>query len=148
MITAGFRETGGEGAAVEGRMLAVARRHGMRLVGPNCMGVQNAELGVRLNASFSRSFPQPGPVAFVSQSGAMGEAILAHADHIHLGVSMFVSMGNRADVSANDLLEYWDRVPGLACILLYLESFGNPRNFVPTARRVSRTKASLYSSRP
>lgn len=141
VITAGFRETGGEGAALEGRMLAVARRHGMRLVGPNCMGVQNAELGVRLNASFSRSFPQPGPVAFVSQSGAMGEAILAHADHIHLGVSMFVSMGNRADVSANDLLEYWDRVPGLACILLYLESFGNPRNFVPTARRVSRTKA-------
>ena len=78
----------------------------MRLVGPNCMGVQNAEDDVRMNASFSRTFPRAGPVAFLSQSGAMGEAILAHADRIQLGVTMFVSMGNRADVSANDLLDY------------------------------------------
>ncbi|MBL8860604.1 MAG: acetate--CoA ligase family protein, partial [Planctomycetes bacterium] len=141
VITAGFKETGAAGAAAEARLLATARRHGLRLVGPNCMGIQNAEAGVRLNASFSRSFPQSGPVAFVSQSGAMGEAILAHADHLQLGVAMFVSMGNRADVSANDLIDYWGAEDPVRCILLYLESFGNPRNFVPIARRVSRDKA-------
>jgi acetyltransferase len=141
VITAGFKETGAQGALAEARILATARKAGMRMVGPNCMGVQNTELDVRLNASFSRTFAQPGPVAFVSQSGAMGEALLAHADHINLGVSMFVSMGNRADVSANDLLEYWGRDPAIRCILFYLESFGNPRNFVPIARRVSRTRA-------
>lgn len=141
VITAGFKETGPEGAQVEQKMLALARKHGMRLVGPNCMGIQNAQDDVRLNASFARTFPKNGPVAFVSQSGAMGEAILAHADHIHLGVAMFVSMGNRADVSANDLIEYWGREDSIRCLLLYLESFGNPRNFVPIARRVSRTKA-------
>ena len=141
VITAGFKETGAQGALAEARIRATARKAGMRMVGPNCMGIQNTETGVRLNASFSRTFAQPGPVAFVSQSGAMGEALLAHADHINLGVSMFVSMGNRADVSANDLLEYWGRVPEIRCILLYLESFGNPRNFVPIARRVRRTRA-------
>lgn len=141
VITAGFKETGVVGAQAEARILRTARKVGMRLVGPNCMGVQNANLDVRLNATFGRTFPKPGPVAFVSQSGAMGEALLAHADHINLGVSMFVSMGNRADVSANDLLEYWGADPAIRCVLLYLESFGNPRNFVPTARRVSRQKA-------
>lgn len=141
LITAGFKETGPEGARVEQRLLALVRKHGMRLVGPNCMGIQNAQDGVRLNASFARTFPKNGPVAFVSQSGAMGEAILAHADHIHLGVAMFVSMGNRADVSANDLIEYWGREDSISCLLLYLESFGNPRNFVPIARRTSRLKA-------
>jgi acetyl coenzyme A synthetase (ADP forming)-like protein len=141
VITAGFKETGPEGAKLERQLLALARKHGMRMVGPNCMGIQNAQAGVRLNASFARTFPKDGPVAFVSQSGAMGEAILTHADHIHLGVAMFVSMGNRADVSANDLIEYWGREAGIRCLLLYLESFGNPRNFVPIARRVSREKA-------
>ncbi|MFH0947298.1 MAG: acetate--CoA ligase family protein [Planctomycetota bacterium] len=141
IITAGFRETGPAGEKLEQEVLEVARSHGMRLVGPNCMGIQNAAADVRLNASFSRSFPVQGPVAFVSQSGAMGEAILAHADRIQLGVSMFVSMGNRADVSAGDLLDYWAQDDGIRCVLLYLESFGNPRHFVPIARRVSRTKA-------
>jgi len=141
VITAGFKETGPEGAAVEARLVKTARENGMRLVGPNCMGVQNTAEGVKMNASFSRSFPHPGPVAFLSQSGAMGEAILAHAERINLGVRMFVSMGNRADVSANDLLAYWGEDEAIRCILLYLESFGNPRNFVPVARRVSRTKA-------
>jgi acetyltransferase len=141
VITAGFRETGARGAEVEAELVRIARASGMRLVGPNCMGIQNAERDVQLNATFARTFPKPGPVAFVSQSGAMGEAILAQADHIQLGVSMFVSMGNRADVSANDLLSYWGRDAGIRCILLYLESLGNPRNFVPIARRVSRTKA-------
>lgn len=141
VITAGFKETGVDGAQAEARILRAARRVGMRLVGPNCMGIQNANHDVRLNATFGRTFPKPGPVAFVSQSGAMGEALLAHADQINLGVSMFVSMGNRADVSANDLLEYWGEDPAIRCVLLYLESFGNPRNFVPTARRISREKA-------
>jgi acetate---CoA ligase (ADP-forming) len=141
VITAGFKETGPRGAVAEARLVATARKSGMRLVGPNCMGIQNAMAGVRLNASFSRNFPRPGPVAFVSQSGAMGEAMLAHAERMNIGVSMFVSMGNRADVSANDLLDYWGGEDSLRCILLYLESFGNPRNFVPSARRVSRDKA-------
>ncbi len=141
VITAGFREVGGRGAEREAQILRTARRFGMRLVGPNCMGIQNALPGTRLNATFGRSFPRPGPVAVASQSGAMGEAILAHADHINLGVTMFVSLGNRGDVSPNDLIDYWAHEEGVRCILLYLESFGNPRNFVPIARRVSRTKA-------
>jgi acetyltransferase len=141
VITAGFRETGEEGAAREEEVVKIARKHGMRVVGPNCMGIQNAEVATRLNASFSRTFPSPGPVAFLSQSGAMGEAILAQADRLNLGVTMFVSMGNRADVSANDLIEYWGSEDSVKCILSYLESFGNPRNFIPIARRVSREKA-------
>lgn len=141
IISAGFKETGEEGARREAEVLKVARSHGMRVVGPNCMGIQNAESAVRLNATFSRSFPKPGPVAFVSQSGAMGEALLAQADRLNLGVTMFVSMGNRADVSANDLIDYWGDEESVRCILLYLESVGNPRNFVPIARRVSRRKA-------
>jgi len=141
IITAGFKEVGQPGAEREARILETARRHGMRVVGPNCMGIQNALPDARLNASFSRSFPKAGPVAFASQSGAMGEAILAHADHLNLGMSMFVSVGNRADVSANDLIEYWGGEESIRCMLLYLESFGNPRNFVPIARKVSREKA-------
>jgi acetate---CoA ligase (ADP-forming) len=141
VITAGFKEVGERGAEREAEILETARRHGMRIVGPNCMGIQNTLPGTRLNASFSRSFPHAGPVAVASQSGAMGEAILAHADHINLGVTMFVSLGNRGDVSPNDLIDYWSREESVSCILLYLESFGNPRNFVPIARRVSRTKA-------
>jgi acetyltransferase len=143
VISAGFKETGGDGTRREAEVLRICREYGMRLVGPNCMGVQNAEEGVRMNGTFSRSFPRPGPVAFVSQSGAMGEALLAHADRLNLGVTMFVSMGNRADVSANDLLDYWGDEAAIRCILLYLESVGNPRNFVPIARRVSRRKAIL-----
>jgi len=140
VITAGFKETGEEGAKLEAAIVSIARKHSMRLVGPNCMGIQNAAPDVRLNASFSRTFTKSGPVAFISQSGAMGEAILAHADQINLGVRMFVSMGNRADVSANDLLAYWGNDDEIRCILLYLESFGNPHNFVPIARQVSRLK--------
>jgi acetate---CoA ligase (ADP-forming) len=141
IITAGFKETGEEGAELEQQVLDITRAYGMRMVGPNCMGIQNAQDSTRLNASFSKSFPVQGPAAFVSQSGAMGVAILSNSDKINLGVSMFVSIGNRADVSANDLLEYWAKDDGIRCVLLYLESFGNPRNFVPIARRVSRKKA-------
>ena len=112
----------------------------MRLIGPNCMGVLNTDPTVRLNASFSPVFPPPGPAAFSSQSGAVGIAMLKLAAERGLGISTFVSTGNKADVSGNDLLQYWEGDPATRVILLYLESFGNPRRFARIARRVSRSK--------
>lgn len=140
VITAGFKEVGGEGIAAEERLKRKAHRYGMRMVGPNCMGVINTEPEVRLNASFAASLPEPGNVGFVSQSGALGEAILADAAKNELGVAMFVSVGNKADISGNDLLEYWEDNPTIGAILMYLESFGNPRRFTQIARRVTRKK--------
>ncbi len=140
VITAGFREAGGEGARLEARLQRLVRRHGMRMVGPNCMGVINTEADVRLNATFAATWPAPGNVGFVSQSGALGEAILADAASRALGVAMFVSMGNKTDISGNDLLEYWEADPRVGVILMYLESFGNPRKFIQIARRVTRRK--------
>jgi acetyltransferase len=112
----------------------------MRMVGPNCMGVVNTEDDVRLDATFAATAPVKGNVGFVSQSGALGEAILADAVDNGLGVAMFVSMGNKTDVSGNDLLEYWEDNPDIQAILMYLESFGNPRRFTTIARRVTRKK--------
>ncbi len=143
VITAGFKEIGGEGADREDELLAIARQYGMRIVGPNCMGVINTEEGVRLDASFAATRTPPGAVAMVSQSGALGEAILADATTAGLGVSMFASVGNRADVTAADLLEYWEHVDSVRVILLYVESLGNPAKFVEVARRVSRHKPIL-----
>jgi len=140
VITAGFKEAGGEGTALEARLAAALATHGMRMVGPNCMGVVNTEPGVRLNATFAATPPTRGNIGFVSQSGALGEAILADAVDTGLGVAMFVSMGNKTDVSGNDLLEYWEDNPDVEAILMYLESFGNPRNFTALARRVTRRK--------
>jgi acetyl coenzyme A synthetase (ADP forming)-like protein len=140
VISAGFKEVGEEGAARERALVECAHRYGMRLVGPNCMGVLNTEPGVRLHATFAPTFPPAGKVAFSSQSGALGVAILEYAIALDLGVSHFVSVGNKADVSGNDLLEYWENDPGTDVILLYLESFGNPRRFVEIARRVARKK--------
>ncbi len=140
VISAGFKETGEEGAARERALLAIARRHGMRLVGPNCLGVLNTEPAVRLDATFSPTYPPAGRVAFSSQSGALGLAILEYSAELNLGISHFVSVGNKADVSGNDLLEFWERDPGTDLILLYLESFGNPRRFTQIARRVGRRK--------
>src|SRR5262245_1482682 len=140
VITAGFKEVGAEGARLEARLRGIVRKHGMRMVGPNCMGIINTEPDVRLNATFAAARPQRGNVGFVSQSGALGEAILADAAENALGVAMFVSMGNKADVSGNDLLEYWEDNPDVQAILLYLESFGNPRRFTQIARRVTRRK--------
>ena len=140
VISAGFRETGSAGLERELALAACARRHGMRLVGPNCLGVLNTEPGVRLDATFAPVFPPAGRVAFSSQSGALGLAILEHAAQLQLGISQFVSVGNKADVSGNDLLEFWERDPGTNVILLYLESFGNPRRFTQIARRVARSK--------
>jgi len=140
VISAGFKEVGDEGAARERELVEVVRAHGMRLVGPNCLGVVNTEPAVRLDATFAPVFPPPGMVAFSSQSGALGLAILETATQLNLGISHFVSIGNKADVSSNDLIEYWERDPGTAVILLYLESFGNPRRFTRIARRVARRK--------
>lgn len=140
VISAGFNEAGAEGAERERALVDTARRHGLRLVGPNCMGVLNAAGDVRMNATFSPVFPPPGRVAFSSQSGALGLAILAAAERLGLGLSSFVSVGNKADLSGNDLLQYWEGDPGTDVILLYLESFGNPRKFGRIARRIGRTK--------
>lgn len=140
VITAGFAEVGAEGRDLQQQLVEKVRGYGMRLVGPNCMGLLNADAAVRLNASFSPIFPDPGPVAMSSQSGALGLAILAAAKRFDLGLSTFVSVGNKADVSGNDLLQYWEEDDATRVILLYLESFGNPRRFARIARRVSRRK--------
>lgn len=140
VITDGFRERGLEGAAREEELRDIALGHGMRLVGPNCMGLINTDPEVRLNASFSRIYPPRGNVAFLSQSGAMGLVILDYASDLNMGISGFVSVGNRADISSNDLLQYWEDDPATKVILLYLESFGNPRRFNRIAKRVSARK--------
>lgn len=140
VISAGFRETGEEGAAREDDLAVLVRRHCMRLVGPNCLGVMNTDPRIRLNATFAPTQPDPGPVALMTQSGALGIAILEHAARLRLGVGRFVSMGNKTDVSGNDLLLLWENDPDVGLILMYLEGFGNPRNFVRIARRVGRTK--------
>lgn len=143
VITAGFAEIGEQGRQLQDRLLATARGYGMRLVGPNCLGLLNADPEVRLNASFAPAFPPYGPVAMSSQSGALGLAVLEYATEIDLGVSSFVSLGNKADVSSNDLLQYWEDDPNTRLILLYLESFGNPRRFARLARRAGRNKPIL-----
>ena len=140
IITAGFAEVNDEGRALQARLLEKARQYGMRLVGPNCMGLVNTDPDMRLNATFAPVYPPAGRVAMSSQSGALGLAILSVAHRLHLGVSTFVSVGNEADVSGNDLLQYWEEDDHTGLILLYLESFGNPRRFARIARRVSRRK--------
>jgi acetyl coenzyme A synthetase (ADP forming)-like protein len=140
IITAGFAEVNAEGRELQKTMVEKVRGYGMRIIGPNCMGLLNTAPAVRLNASFSPVFPPAGRVAMSSQSGALGLAILAAANRFGLGLSTFVSVGNKADVSGNDLLQYWEEDTGTDVILLYLESFGNPRRFARIARRVSRRK--------
>jgi acetyl coenzyme A synthetase (ADP forming)-like protein len=138
VISAGFAEIGPEGESRQDLLLELVRSHGARLLGPNCLGI--AVTDVRLNATFGpRSLP-PGKVGFSSQSGALGLALLERATEKSLGLSAFVSIGNKADVSSNDLLEYWEEDPNTDVVLLYLESFGNPRKFARVARRVARTK--------
>jgi acetate---CoA ligase (ADP-forming) len=140
VITAGFAEIGAEGRALQQQLLDTVRGHGMRMVGPNCMGMLNTATEVQLNASFSPLVPPAGTVAFSSQSGALGLAILELATERRVGLSSFVSVGNKADVSSNDLLEYWEADAQTSVILLYLESFGNPRRFARLARRIGRKK--------
>lgn len=143
VISAGFRETGEEGREREARLLDILKKYDMRMIGPNCMGVINTHPDVRMDATFAPTPPLAGRVGFMSQSGALGVAILDIAKNIGLGISMFVSMGNKTDVSGNDLLKYWGDDDDTHLILMYLESFGNPRKFTQIARRVSKRKPIL-----
>jgi acyl-CoA synthetase (NDP forming)/GNAT superfamily N-acetyltransferase len=140
VISGGFGETGPDGRAAERRLVAAAHASGMRVVGPNCLGMVNTDPEVRLNASLAPMIPGVGRVGFFAQSGSLGVALLERARSRNLGLSSFVSAGNRADVSGNDLLQYWATDAGTEVVLLHLESFGNPRKFARLARSVGRTK--------
>lgn len=140
VISSGFAEAGPEGAERQRRLLDLARGNGMRLVGPNGLGVINTDPAISLNAAVSPLMPTPGRVGFFSQSGALGMAILRNVAGRGLGLRTFVSAGNRADVSGNDLLQYWEEDDATEVVMLYLESIGNPRKFSRIARRVARSK--------
>jgi acyl-CoA synthetase (NDP forming)/ribosomal protein S18 acetylase RimI-like enzyme len=140
VISSGFAETGEEGRREQRRLVGLSRSYGLRLVGPNCLGVINTAAAVSLNASLSTVMPPRGRVGFFCQSGALGVAILETVERRGLGLSTFVSAGNRADVSGNDLLQYWEEDDATEVVLLYLESIGNPRKFSRIARRVGRRK--------
>jgi len=140
VISAGFAEISEAGKAAEQRLREFVRASGMRMVGPNCIGVLNTDPEVRLNATFSPHWPPAGNIGMLSQSGALGLAILDHAGKRNIGISSFVSVGNKADVSSNDLLSYWAEDPRTRVVLLYLESFGNPRRFARIAPEVAREK--------
>lgn len=140
VITAGFKEVGGEGVEREAALMERVRRHGMRLVGPNCMGLLNTEPAFSMNATFAPTMPPAGPMSFMSQSGALGVTILDYAAEYGIGIHHFVSVGNKPDVSGNDLIEYWENDDQTRVILMYLENFGNPRRFTRIARRVTRKK--------
>jgi len=140
VISAGFSETGKRGQDDQAHLVQICRAAGMRLIGPNCMGIINTDPAVHLDATFAPGLPPAGRVGFSSQSGALGLAIIQHANSLGLGISTFVSVGNKADISGNDLLRYWETDPNTDVILLYLESFGNPRKFSEIARRAGRKK--------
>ncbi len=140
VISAGFGETGEEGRVLEDRLVEIVRDSSMRMVGPNCMGLVNTDPAVQLDGQFGPVRPNRGNVAMSSQSGALGIAILDYATKLNIGISSFVSVGNKADVSGNDLLLYWEEDPATDVILLYLESFGNPRRFARVARRIGHSK--------
>src|SRR5688572_18993623 len=143
VLSAGFSETGEKGKELEARLRAIVREHGMRMIGPNCLGLLTTDPAVSLDATFAPVKPLPGDVAMASQSGALGVAILETARELDLGFSAFASIGNKADVSGNDLLDWWQDDPNTKLILLYLESFGNARRFASIARRVARKKPIL-----
>lgn len=143
VITAGYGETGEEGRALEAKLRATVRAAGVRMIGPNCMGVINTDAAVSLNATFAPTPASAGSIGFVSQSGALGVAILNVAAQLGIGLTQFVSMGNKADVSGNDLVEYWENDPATKVMCMYLESFGNPRRFTEIAKRVTRKKPIL-----
>lgn len=141
VISAGFAEVGSEGVERQERLLALVRAHGARLIGPNCLGI--AVAGPSLNATFAAREAPRGNIGFSSQSGALGLALLEAAESRGLGLSAFVSIGNKADVSTNDLLEWWEEDLATELVLMYVESFGNPRRFGRLARRVARRKPIL-----
>ncbi|GAB2759417.1 bifunctional GNAT family N-acetyltransferase/acetate--CoA ligase family protein [Nocardioides salsibiostraticola] len=140
VISAGFAETGEEGRRRQRHLVGLSRSYGLRLIGPNCLGVINTDPAVSINASLSRVLPPRGRAGFFCQSGALGSAILEKVQNRGLGLSSFISAGNRADVSGNDLLQYWEEDDSTEVVLLYLESIGNPRKFSRIARRVSLRK--------
>ena len=143
VISAGFADVGGHGKELERELLELVRAHGLRLVGPNSLGVANGAPDVCLHATVGAARPPVGGLAISSESGALGLALLAQAEARKLGVASFLAVGNRADVSSNDLLEYWEDDDAVAAIGLYVESFGNPRRFAQIAQRVSRRKPIL-----
>jgi succinyl-CoA synthetase alpha subunit/GNAT superfamily N-acetyltransferase len=140
VLSAGFGESGAEGQARQDELLRICRESGMRLVGPNCLGVLNTDPIVGMNATFAPGRPPAGHIAFASQSGAYGIAALELAARRGLGLSSFVSMGDKADLSGNDFLRYWEQDPRTGAVLLYLESLGNPRRFGQIARRLTASK--------
>jgi acetyl coenzyme A synthetase (ADP forming)-like protein len=140
IISAGFKEVGPDGAELERQVSSIAQKYSMRMIGPNCLGVINADPNVRLNASFASGMPVKGSIAFASQSGALGEAVLDYASGENIGFSKFISMGNKADVNENDILEYLRTDPMTKVILLYLEDIIDGRKFVDTVSRVTEEK--------
>jgi acetyl coenzyme A synthetase (ADP forming)-like protein len=140
VVSAGFREVGADGAARERALVDVVRRYGMRMVGPNCLGIINADPAIAMNATFSTVMPPFGHAAFVSQSGALGVSVLDSAREYGIGISQFVSVGNKPDVSGNDLLAVWEDDASVKTILMYVENFGNPRRFLELASRITKTK--------
>ena len=143
VISAGFGEVGADGQVLQNELVEKIRAAGVRMIGPNCMGIMNTDPDFSVNATFSPIAPPQGRIAFSTQSGALGLAILDYVKRLNIGISSFASIGNKADVSGNDLLQYWAEDPRTDVILLYLESFGNPRKFAQIARRVGRHKPIL-----
>jgi acetyltransferase len=143
VISAGFKEVGGDGAELEKQLKAIAESYGMAMVGPNCFGVINTDPEVSLNATFSRSFPRAGKIAFISQSGAVGVAALEHAAAEKIGFSKFASIGNKADINENHLLEALGDDSQTDVILMYVEDLGSPKDFVRLAQRISEKKPIL-----
>ncbi len=143
IITAGFKETGAEGAEMEKQLLAKVQEYGMRCVGPNCLGVVNTHPEIRLDGCFAETLPERGNIGFVSQSGALGGGILNILKDLNLGFSQFISIGNQADVNAETALEYWENEEDVEQILLYMESIQNPANFRKLATRISKKKPVL-----
>ncbi len=139
-ITAGFREVGEEGRAKEQELMEVVRRYDMRMVGPNCFGVLNSDNEINLNATFTKTKPLTGNVGFISQSGALGEAILCYATELHIGFSKFISIGNKADISDVEVLRYFHADPNTEIILFYLENLDDPTAFLKTAKEIVKTK--------
>lgn len=140
VISAGFSEVGAEGKKRETEVLEIVHEYGMRMIGPNCFGIVNTNPEVSLNATFGKVYPRVGRTGFITQSGAMGEAIMNHANELGIGFSFVASIGNKADISSNDILAYLKNDPDTDIILMYLENFGNPLNFTRIAREVSRVK--------
>jgi acyl-CoA synthetase (NDP forming) len=140
IISSGFAEVLAAGRQVEQRLRDMIRASGMGLVGPNCIGLLNTGPAVSLNATFAPLWPPTGNIGMLSQSGALGLAILDYVRALNVGISTFVSVGNKADVSSNDVLAYWADDPCTEVVVLYLESFGNPRKFARIAPEVARRK--------